>query len=127
MTIHRIHSSTSTANPSEVGRFYRDIFGMDCRMGAGWSVTLEPGCAPLAQLEADDDDVDDVDVPGLEVEVEDRDLQPGLESGTQDHGFDVKVLLAAGPQGVIEVRYDGGDGYCVDALWFDAVLTQCPA
>lgn len=71
MTIHRIHSSTSTANPSEVGRFYRDIFGMDCRMGAGWSVTLEPGCAPLAQLEADDDDVDDVDVPGLEVEVED--------------------------------------------------------
>lgn len=66
MTIHRIHTGTSTANPADVGRFYRSLFGVDCRMDAGWVVTLEPGCAPLAQLEAEGDEV-----PDLEVEVED--------------------------------------------------------
>ena len=35
--------------------FYEALFGLDCALDTGWVVTLEPGCAPMAQLDAGDD------------------------------------------------------------------------
>ncbi|MBB97496.1 MAG: glyoxalase [Rhodobacteraceae bacterium] len=60
-------AATDAPATSDTRRFYEALFGLDCAMDNGWVVTLEPGCAPLAQLDADDGS----GMPDLTIEVED--------------------------------------------------------
>ena len=58
------HPKSDQGREAAANRFYTKLFGIDCRMGPGWVVTLEPGCAPMAEMT-------DPDAPDLVVEVPD--------------------------------------------------------
>ena len=55
--LHTAPAPDTAPAPStaETRAFYEALFGLDCAMDTGWLVTLEPGCAPLAQCGDDGD------------------------------------------------------------------------
>ncbi|WP_428926573.1 VOC family protein [Marinibacterium sp. SX1] len=63
--------TTPAASTAETRAFYEALFGLDCAMDTGWLVTLEPGCAPLAQCGDDGDGAGGL--PELTIEVADID------------------------------------------------------
>ena len=73
MTVKRIVPNIDSDDLPETRQFYEALFGLDCAMDMGWVVTLEAGCAPMAQLNIATEGGSGTGVPDLTIEVEDVD------------------------------------------------------
>ena len=105
-----IPTEPTSGTATETRRFYSELFGIDLRAEPGWVVTLEAGCAPMAQETLCDE-------AHLTVEVEDVDtvhraarrLGADIFHGLRDRDSGQRRLILRDPSGrwVNIVAHDG--------------------
>lgn len=70
MTVRRIVANLATGKPTEVARFYRELFDLAVVMDHGWLLTLASDASALVQLSLASEGGSGAPVPDLSIEVD---------------------------------------------------------
>jgi len=73
MSVKRIVTNISTANPGELARFYRELLDMDTAMDMGWIVTCTGEASARVQISFASEGGSGTPVPDISIEVDDVD------------------------------------------------------
>jgi predicted enzyme related to lactoylglutathione lyase len=109
MTVLRIFANIATEAPSEVQKFYTDLFGLGVLMDFGWIVTLGSEKRATTQVSLMSEGGSGTPVPDLSIEVDDVDavhdraraMDCEISYDLTDEPWGVRRFFVADPTGKV--------------------------
>lgn len=109
MTVLRIVANIAAEAPSEVQKFYTDLFGLGVLMDFGWIVTLGSEKSATTQVSLMSEGGSGTPVPDLSIEVDDVDAVHGraramdceISYDLTDEPWGVRRFFVADPTGKV--------------------------
>lgn len=97
MTVRRIVANLATGKPTDVARFYRELFDLEVVMDHGWLITLASADSAPAQISLASEGGSGAPVPDLSIEVDNLDE---VHERALAAGHEIPYALTLEPWGV---------------------------